>query len=60
MTICPIALAVGCLRCALFTTCPLIYVLGDQKKEDNATFPNIEHKEENKKEESKKEESKKE
>ena len=55
MTICPIAIAVGCLRCALFTTCPLIYVLGDQKKADNATFPNIEHKEENKKEESKKE-----
>ena len=55
MTICPIALAVGCLRCYVFKFCPLTTVLGDQEKEGNTSFPNIEHKEENKKEESEKE-----
>ena len=34
MTICPIALAVGCEKCPAFKVCPLTYVLGDQKKED--------------------------
>ena len=55
MTICPIAIAVGCEKCPAFKFCPLTTVLGDQEKGGNATFPNIEHKEENKKEESKKE-----
>ena len=45
MTICPIALAVGCEKCPAFKFCPLTTVLGDQKKEP----------EENNKEESKKE-----
>ena len=48
MTICPIALAVGCEKCPAFKFCPLTTVLGDQEKEDDATFPNIKHKEENK------------
>ena len=34
MTICPIALAVGCEKCPAFKFCPLTTVLGDQKKED--------------------------
>ena len=32
MTLCPVALAVGCEKCALFKICPLKTVLGDQKK----------------------------
>jgi len=35
MTICPIALAVGCEKCPAFKFCPLTTVLGDQKKEGN-------------------------
>ena len=34
MTICPIALVVGCEKCPAFSFCPLTTVLGDQKKED--------------------------
>ena len=30
MTICPIALAVGCKKCPAFKFCPLTTVLGDQ------------------------------
>ena len=32
MTLCPVALAVGCEKCPLFKFCPLKTVLGDQKK----------------------------
>jgi len=32
MTICPIALVVGCKKCPAFTACPLKGVLGDYKK----------------------------
>jgi hypothetical protein len=32
MTLCPVALAVGCEKCPLFEFCPLKTVLGDQKK----------------------------
>ena len=32
MTLCPIALAVGCKRCPAFTVCPLKTVIGDYKK----------------------------
>lgn len=31
MTVCPIALAVGCQKCPAFSICPLKGVLGDQK-----------------------------
>ena len=48
MTICPIAIAVGCEKCPAFKFCPLTTVLGDQEKGGNPTVPNIEHKEENK------------
>ena len=34
MTICPIALAVGCEKCSAFKFCPLTTVLGDQQEED--------------------------
>ena len=48
MTICPIALAVGCLRCSAFKFCPLTKVLGDQDKGFSSPFPNIQKPEENK------------
>ena len=34
MTICPIAIAVGCKKCPAFKFCPLTTVLGDQEKKD--------------------------
>ena len=42
MTICPIALAVGCEKCPAFKFCPLTYVLGDQQEEES--FPTVEEK----------------
>jgi hypothetical protein len=35
MTLCPIALAVGCKRCALFNVCPAKGVIGDYKPESD-------------------------
>ena len=35
MTICPIALAVGCKKCPAFKFCPLTTVLGDQEEYDD-------------------------
>ena len=32
MTLCPIAIAVGCKKCPAFSVCPLKGVIGDQKK----------------------------
>ena len=38
MTLCPIALAVGCKKCPAFTVCPLKGVIGDyQKPEETQT-----------------------
>lgn len=34
MTLCPIALAVGCKKCAAFNVCPLKGVVGDYRKPD--------------------------
>jgi hypothetical protein len=34
MTVCPIAIAVGCKKCPAFSVCPLKGTLGDQKKDD--------------------------
>ena len=31
MTLCPIALAVGCRKCPAFSACPLKSVIGDHK-----------------------------
>lgn len=39
MTICPVALAIGCEKCMLFKVCPLTTVLGDQKKEKEEKEP---------------------
>jgi len=33
MTLCPIALAVGCRKCPMFAVCPLKSVVGDHKSE---------------------------
>ena len=34
MTLCPVALAVGCKKCPAFTVCPLKGVIGDYRKEE--------------------------
>ncbi len=34
MTICPIAIVVGCKKCPLFKICPVKEIIGDYKKED--------------------------
>ena len=34
MTVCPIAIAVGCKKCPAFSVCPLKGSLGDFKKDD--------------------------
>jgi len=39
MTICPIALVVGCEKCPAFAFCPLTTVLGDQQEEDKIDSP---------------------
>jgi hypothetical protein len=35
MTICPIALVVGCEKCPAFSFCPLTTILGDQQEKEN-------------------------
>ena len=37
MTICPIALAVGCKKCPLFKICPAKGLVGDYKPEEEAS-----------------------
>jgi hypothetical protein len=34
MTLCPIAIAVGCKKCPAFSVCPLKGVIGDYTKDD--------------------------
>jgi hypothetical protein len=36
MTVCPIAIAVGCKKCPAYSVCPLKGTLGDYKKDDAA------------------------
>lgn len=36
MTLCPVALAVGCKKCPVFSVCPLKSVIGDAKPGDKA------------------------
>ena len=36
MTLCPIAIAVGCKKCPVFAVCPVKGVIGDYKKEEAA------------------------
>ena len=35
MTLCPIALAVGCKKCPAFAICPVKGIIGDYKKPDD-------------------------
>ena len=35
MVICPVALAVGCKKCPIFTVCPVKGVIGDYKKPES-------------------------
>jgi hypothetical protein len=39
MTVCPIAIAVGCKKCPAFSFCPVKSTLGDYKKEDESAAP---------------------
>jgi hypothetical protein len=40
MTLCPIALAVGCKKCPIFSFCPVKSVIGDQdQKEEEKPAP---------------------
>ena len=34
MTLCPVAIAVGCKKCPAFTVCPLKGVIGDYKPDE--------------------------
>jgi hypothetical protein len=34
MTLCPVAIAVGCKKCPVFSVCPLKSVIGDAPKAD--------------------------
>jgi hypothetical protein len=34
MTLCPVAIAVGCKKCPVFSVCPLKSVIGDSPKAD--------------------------
>ena len=36
MTLCPIAIAVGCKKCPAFNVCPLKNVIGDQRPANEA------------------------
>jgi len=36
MTLCPIAIVVGCKKCPAFSICPVKTVIGDMPKEDAA------------------------
>ena len=36
MTLCPIAIAVGCKKCPVFSVCPVKGLIGDQKPDEAA------------------------
>lgn len=36
MTLCPVALAVGCKKCPAFSACPLKGVIGDYRKPEES------------------------
>jgi hypothetical protein len=37
MTLCPVAIATGCKKCPIFSFCPAKSIIGDQKKENDAS-----------------------
>lgn len=39
MTLCPVAIAVGCRKCPVFAICPATRILGDQKRPDTDANP---------------------
>jgi len=39
MTLCPVAMSVGCRKCPVFSVCPLKSVIGDHAKEGAAKPP---------------------
>jgi hypothetical protein len=39
MTLCPIALAVGCKKCPAFAVCPLKTVIGDYRPDEHPKRP---------------------
>lgn len=39
MTLCPVALAVGCRKCPIFSVCPAKSLIGDQPKAADAPKP---------------------
>ena len=47
MTLCPIALAVGCRKCPVFGVCPVKGVIGDYKKEEDEKSSRAAHKAKN-------------
>jgi hypothetical protein len=36
MVLCPVALAVGCRKCPIFSVCPVKGIIGDYKKGDRS------------------------
>jgi len=36
VTLCPVAIAVGCRKCPVFGVCPVKAIIGDYKKEQDA------------------------
>ena len=36
MTLCPIAIAVGCKKCPAFSVCPVKGLIGDQQKKEES------------------------
>ena len=39
MTVCPLALTVGCRKCVIFSVCPLKTLIGDQTESTEKTKP---------------------
>lgn len=39
MTVCPVALAVGCRKCPIFSLCPAKALIGDYRPEDDKPAP---------------------
>lgn len=44
MTICPVAIAVGCRKCPVFSVCPAKSIIGDQPKSGETPPPSGEGK----------------
>jgi len=39
MVLCPVAIAVGCKKCPIFSVCPVKGVIGDYKVDGDSTQP---------------------